>query len=149
MITKFLTPPGLVTLLATSVISGETSVFANVPYQGSTSDIRSIAVDCLGEKVVIDFVRRSNQLTSGLRSININGSILSPAEIAKANQLLEGQKLSAVEFMGCRKTKQGDIRHWISLEPPITARNANQVSRSKRFYVRHGKVEIHERQPVD
>jgi hypothetical protein len=133
----------------TAHISIGTASLANVPYQGSTSDVQSIAVVCSEQEVNIAFVRRSDRIASGLQSVRIGGESLASAEIARANALLQGQKLSAVTFMGCRKTRQGDLRHWISLEPSISAKNANQVSRSKWFYIRHGKVEVHERQPID
>ena len=139
----------LAALTAACLGSGSVTCLATVPYQGSSSDIQNIAVDCLGQKIEITFVRRSEKLRSGLQRLAVDGKPLAAAEIARANALLLGQNLSDVEFMGCRRTRQGDVRAWISLTPPITARNSNDLDRAKRFYVRGGKIEVHEHQPVD
>lgn len=136
-------------LVAGTVAAIAMPVTASVPYQPGSSQIHMIVAECEGEIVNVVFTIRGDRHQIGLNSLSVNGVGLKPTEIAKANALLAGQQLAELEFLGCRRTQQGDVRHWLQLEPSITPANAHDLTRSKWFYVRNGKIEVHERQPVD
>ena len=122
---------------------------ASVPYQPSSSKIHRISATCSSERVEIMYTIDGAAKTRGLNSISIDGVALPEGELAKARARTKGQRLGGMEFLGCRKTQQGDVRHWLLLMPAISHLNANDAGRDKSFYIRRGKVEIHERQPVD
>lgn len=122
---------------------------ASTDYQPASKRLHTIAAECLGDSVIMSFTTRGPPETVGLNAIRVNGQRLSAVEIFKVNALLRTSRLAGMQFLGCRRTQQGDIRHWFQIEPALTPQNANSTARNKWFYVRLGKVESHDRQPVD
>jgi len=124
-------------------------VNASTDYQPSGSLEHSMRAICHREVVALYYTTRGTPGRLGLNRLVVNGEHLPPSEVDKVNTLLQGQRLASVEYLGCRRTRSGDVRHWLQMEPGITPQNAQEPTRSKAFYIRSAKVEFHDKQPVD
>lgn len=131
------------------VVLATTAGLASTSYQPSDRDTRIIQVSCGVEAVYVSYTRRGPPRRLGVDRVMINGRPLARVELSRINGLLGSQRLAEVDYLGCRKTKAGDVRHWLRVEPAINASNASQAIREKSFYVRRGKIEVHDRPPAD
>lgn len=134
-------------LLAIPVIHSPAE--ASTDYRPADTLVHSIEARCHSEKLLVEYTQQGTPSELGLNAVIVGNRKLSERELGKARALIGEQRLAVVRYLGCRRTKAGDVRHWLELEPAITVRNANEQVRSRAFYVLNGRVEVHLNQPVD
>lgn len=137
------------TFLIGAILSLPMPALASRSYQATDYLLRTVEAKCLGERIFVSYLTWHRLGSEGLKEIRVGKKRVPAADLRAIEARLEGRRLIGVSIDGCRRTRNGDVRVWFSVQPDHPDPTRGKFSVSQSFYVRNGRVEFHVRQPVD
>lgn len=112
--------------------------------------LHTIEGQCNGDRIFAEFSTWARGRESvGLQKVEVGPNRLSSAELRTIESQFRGKRIVEVSIVGCRRTSQGDNRVWFTVESEHPDPTTSALPISKSFFVRAGRLEFHEKAPVD
>ncbi len=124
--------------------------YSSVDYKYPEYVTHSLHAECNGERVQASFSTwHRGDAPVGLKSVQVGGKRLSPAELRRIEVQFGGKRIVKVSIVGCRLTSKGGNRVWFTAESERPDPTTNALPVNISFYVRNGRLEYHETAPID